>query len=183
MSDHAILVQNQVAAMDVGIYNRSAVSNTLDFDNGNIFRLDTCSSATGESEVWAISASGSETSRHGLWMAASPEVPITTDDTLEYRGLNQDPRRFYNIHTKVFDAFKPQIGDIITLSADAFGDTTPLAYANSGSTSYLLHWNAALLGSGSNLGFRRLATTYLSVGTGAIDNQRVTAYKLVCEGN
>jgi hypothetical protein len=102
------------------------------------------------------------------------------DGSLKYRGLNSDPRKFYNSGCTVFSAFKPQPGDIITLSADAFTGTAN-TYANASDSIYTLYWSATR--SASALSFKKMATTYISIGSGAMDNQRVTAYKLVCLGN
>ena len=112
---------------------------------------------------------------NGLWMAATPEVPITWDGTLAYKGLNQDPRRFYNKGAYVFDAFKLVPGDIITVTADNLDSSSVNTYANSSTGVYTLAWSAST--SASSLNLRYLKTTYISIGSGAIDNQRKTAYK------
>jgi hypothetical protein len=180
MTLHAVLLQNKVAAADMGSLNRSAVAGSaVDIDNGNVFRLDSQSTTSGESEVWAVTATGSGLG--DLWMAASPEVVVTVSGTKQYRGIDPDPQDFYNVGAKVFDAFKPQKGDILTLTAEAFTGTAASAFANSGSSVYTLHWAAAQV-SGA-LSFRYLATTYISKADGSIDDQRVTAYKMECINN
>jgi hypothetical protein len=177
MADHGILIQNKVAAFDVGSYNRSVVAGSaVDIDNGNVFRLDSQSSTAGQTEVWAVTApTTSGSTMNGLWMAATPEVPITWDGTLAYKGLNQDPRRFYNKGAYVFDAFKLVPGDIITVTADNLDSSSVNTYANSSTGVYTLAWSAST--SASSLNLRYLKTTYISIGSGAIDNQRKTAYK------
>lgn len=179
MTTHAVLIQNMVAAKSVDSYNRSAIAGSaVNLDNGNVFRLDSQSSTSGEAEVWVVTAptlSGS--TMNGLWMAASPDNVVTTiDGSLSYRGLNQDPRNFYNAGAKVFDAFKPQVGDVITLTADAFDSATAQAYANSSTGVYTLAWGASVVA--SSLSLRYLATTYISIGSGAMDNQRVASFKM-----
>lgn len=180
MTTHAILVQNRVAAMNVDAYNRSAIAGSaVDLDNGNVFRLDTQSSTAGQSEVWVVTApTASGSTLNNLWMAYSPEVVVTN---AQYKGLDPDPRNFYNAGAKVFDAFKPQVGDIITLTGDALTGTAELAYANSTSGAYTFTWGAAVVA--SSLSLQYLATTYVSIGTGAMDNQRVAAYKFVVVAN
>jgi len=185
-----ILLQKSCVANDVVAYNRYAVTaSSVDIDNGNVFRLDTqnvynSSGSSGYSEVWDVTApAASGSNMDGLWMANEDSKNITVSGDLQYAGLNDDPRNFYNIGGNVFSAFKPQAGDIIELSADNFVNTfSSNTYANSGSSVYTLYWenNAA---SGSQMSWQYLATTYFSIGTGAIDNQRVTAYKLVCVDN
>lgn len=177
---HAVIIANKIAAENVGSYNRSAIAGSaVDLDNGNVFLLNSQSATSGESEVWSVSATGSGVS--GLWMAYSPEVVITVSGTKQYRGIDPDPQDFYNVGGKVFDAFKPQVGDVITLTGDAFTGTAGLAYANSGSSVYTLNWSSTQV-SGA-MCWRYLGTTYISKGSGAIDNQRVTAYKMECIAN
>ena len=180
-----ILLQKSCVANDVVAYNRYAVGDD-DIDNGNVFRLDTqnaanSSGSSGYSEVWDVLQSAAEGSTlDSLWMANQESPNMTVDGSYKYRGMNDDPRNFYNIAGDVFSAFKPQVGDVIELSADNFVNTFDSnVYANSGSSIYTLKWGNSA-GSGSQMSWQYLATTYFSIGTGAIDNQRVTAYKLVC---
>jgi len=185
-----ILLQKSCAANDVVAYNRYAITaSSVDIDNGNVFRLDTqnmwnSSGSSGYSEVWDVSApSPSGSNMDGLWMASEENCNTTVSGTYQYKGLNDDPRNFYNIGGNVFSAFKPQVGDVIELSADCFVNTfSSHTHANSGSNVYTLYWDSAV-GSGSRMSFLYLATTYFSIGTGAINNQRVDAYKLVCVDN
>jgi len=83
----------------------------------------------------------------GVWMAYSPEiVTVVTASGKKYKGLTPDPREFTNISGEVFDAFKPQVGDIITITADGIGTTAigsnTFAVAKDGQ--YKLDWAAAL---------------------------------------
>ena len=170
---HAVIIQNQVAAMNVGAYNRS-VSGSNAIDNGNVFWLQAQGTSGSASEVWTV-VTPATGSLAGLWMAASPEVPITVDGALVYRGLNSDPRNFYNVAGTPFDAFKPQVGDVITLTADALDSATAAAFAYATNGSVKLTWGSAVAANALNL--RYLATKYISIGSGAIDSQRVTAFK------
>lgn len=174
---HAVLIKNSVAAADNRALNRSAFSGSAvtDIDNGNVFNLNSQGTAGSALEVWLVTmpVSGSV---GGLWMAASPMIPITVDGTLIYKGLNSDPRNFYNVGGKVFDAFKPQIGDVITLTADALDSGTAQAYANATAQSFKLTWAAAPVAT-TTFGLRYIATTYVSIGSGDIDSQRVASFK------
>ena len=171
---HAVLIQNQVAAKDISAYNRSVVSGSDAVDNGNVFWLQAQGSSGSASEVWTV-VTPATGSLIGLWMAASPEVPITVDGALVYKGLNSDPRNFYNVGGTPFDAFKPVAGDVITLTADALDSATAAAFAGATNGSGKLTWAATIAANAFTL--RYLATTYISIGSGAIDNQRVTAFK------
>ena len=171
---HAVLIKNQTASMDIASYNRSVVSGSDAVDNGNVFWLDQQGTTGSAAEVWLVETPLTG-SLIGLWMAASPEVPITVDGTLIYQGLNSDPRNFYNVGGVVFDAFKPVRGDVITLTADALDSATAAAYANASTAKGTLTWGATI--SADALCLRYLATTYISIGSGNIDDQRVTAFK------
>jgi hypothetical protein len=174
---YTVVIPNKVAATNVDIYNRSVKSGSA-LENGTVFVLNGQSSTSGEGEVWDVTwpTTGSLV---GLWMAMSPEiVTITAADGTEYKGINADPRNFSNPASKVFDAIQLQEGDILTITADGFTG----AYA-SGSThataafqEWKLQWRA--FGADDALTLKYLGTTYVSIGTGNIDNQRVTAYKM-----
>lgn len=170
---HTILVQNQVAAMNVDSYNRSVISGS-DIDNGWGFMLSSKSSTSGEAEVWNATWTTSG-SLSGLWMAASPEVVLTDG---KYKGIDPNPQNFYNIAGDVFDAFKPQVGDIITLTADAFNSSTPSTYAYVAPESHKFIWNTVLP---TGLALKYLNTTYVSLGASGstITSGRVTAFQ--CE--
>jgi hypothetical protein len=80
----------------------------------------------------------------GMWMAYSPEVVTVVSGSLKYKGLNNDPREFTNLSGEVFSAFKPQVGDIITLTAEAItGDKSTNTYAVAANGAYTLAWAAA----------------------------------------
>lgn len=188
MTTHAVLIKRAVAAQDVNSYNRYAMAgSSVDLDNGNVFRLDTENTAgtTGYSEVWDVTApslSGSTLS--GLWMAGRNSVNLTIDGTLQYAGLNDDPAKNYSPGAMVFDAYKPQVGDVISLTAAAFTNTrTAETFANAADGVYTLTWGSTQ--TASALSYKLIsATDYISVGNGTPGStQRTTAYKLVCIAN
>lgn len=186
MADHAVLLQKSCASFDVGSYNRYAMAGSaVDIDNGNVFRLDTQNNAatSGYSEVWDVSApSLSGSTLNNLWMANTDGVNLLADGSLQYKGLSDDPRKFYNVGSKVFDAFKPQVGDIIEVTAEALTSAIGAnTYLNAADAVYTLTPGTSQ--TESALSFKLLATTYFSIGTGAIATGRVTAYKLVCLAN
>jgi len=189
MTDHCVLIKNAVAATDISSYNRYAVSGstaiTVDLDNGNVFQLATqnVTVASGYSEVWdvQIPQTGSLVS---LWMACSQKANITTDGSLKYSGLNDDPRYFVNSGCTVFDAFKPMVGDIITITKEGFtggAAITSETWINAADGYFTL--TPGSVPTDDTLSLKLLATTYISIGSGAVDNQRVTAYKFVVTSN
>jgi hypothetical protein len=181
---YCVLVKNKVAANNVDAWNRPAIAGSaVDISNGNVFRLDTTWTTGSGTEVWTVTAptlSGS--TMNSLWMAGEPDTVVTTiSGDYEYKGLNQDPRNFYNKGGKVFSAFKPQVGDIITITSDGFTGTAALAYANSSDGVYTFATSASVVA--SSLTLKYLATTFIPIATGAINNQRVTAYRYTVIAN
>jgi len=172
---HAVAVLNKVAAQDIDAYNRTAVSATA-LDNGWVFELLTKSATTGEGEVWTATQTGGTITN--MWMAYSPEIVTLVSGSNKFKGIDNDPRNFYHIVGDMIDAFRPVVGDIITLTADALDSGTPQAYATCVSGNWKLIW----AGSGVNgLTLKYLETTYISLPqAGAIsETQRVTAFKFV----
>ena len=117
-----VVIKRRVAAHNIDALNRAVVA-TEDLENGSVFTLEGRSDVEGEGEVWkAVKPTGAI---KGLWMAKSSEVTITTigegDYALQMKGIVEDPRMFTNVKGLVFDAFKPQVGDIIEMT---LGDDT-----------------------------------------------------------
>lgn len=180
MAYHSVLIPSAIAAMNIDSLNRSVMSGSVAYDNGNIFSMGAEYTSGSLTEVFAISTPTAG-SGAGLWMAYSGDEIVVTN--AQYKGLDPDPRNFFNAAGKVFSAFKPQIGDIIVLTAPAFLNTfTAPGHTHAAPTaySYLLNWEPAAATSG--LCYKYIGTTYISLATGAIDNQRVAAYKLECIG-
>jgi hypothetical protein len=178
---YGICILDRVVAKNIDSLNRSAVSAT-NIDNGWVVVLDTKSTAAGQSEVWTatLPATGS---LKNLWMAYTPEIVATTSGSYIYRGIDPDPRNFTNLATYIFDVFKPQVHDIITLTGDCLAGTkgsNAFVNATDSTGGYKLYWGATQ--TSSVLSLHLLATTYISIGSGAIDNQRVTAYQFEVVG-
>lgn len=81
----------------------------------------------------------------GLYMAYSPEiVSVVTASGKVYKGIDPDPRDFTNLSGKVFDAFKPMVGDILTITADGITGTIGTnTYAVATNAQYALSWAAS----------------------------------------
>jgi hypothetical protein len=178
---HAVLVQTKVAAKDIDSFNRPAIG-SVELDNGNVIVLATEDTAGtyGQMEVWDATRPATAT-LSGCWMVYEPEVVLTVSGTKQYKGIDPDPQDFSIPAGQVFTAFKPRLGDIILLTGDGFdtGSGAASAFANAADSSYKLTWASSV---GAGLAFKYIATSYISIGSGAIDNQRVVAYKLQCVG-
>lgn len=174
---HGVLIPEAIAATNIDSYNRSVISSASSIDNGMIFNCTTKAWTSGSgAEVFNITApaTGSLT---GLWMAYSGDEIVLTDS--KYKGLDPDPRNFYNAAGKVFSAYKIQVGDIILVTADALQGTVASAYAEASNGKMQLVWAATTAGTGTVV-YKLLATKYISLATGGINSQRVTAYELEC---
>jgi len=165
--------------MDISAKNRSAYY-TQNLDNGNVFKLDSIYSSTG-CEVWTATLSNGSSA--DLWMAYSPDVNTLESGTKKFRGLTIDPQDFYISACTVFDAFRPEPGDIITLTADAFTATRSTeTYANSADNSAELVW--ASTKSASALSLKIIDITTVSLPDGSLgDDQALTAYKMLVVAN
>jgi hypothetical protein len=180
---NAMCVPVRVMASDIDTFNRSAVSATTDLDNGLVFQLLTqdTTAANGEKEVWfATVPTTANGGLKNLWMSWSPEVVEVVSGSNHFKGIDNDPQHFTNIEGEVFDAFMPQVGDLITLTADALGGTKASAsYVQVDATNnvYKLTWNTT--GTLAGLSLKYVETTSISKGTaGAIsETQSVVAYK------
>jgi hypothetical protein len=172
---HGVLIPEQIAAINIDSLNRSVFTSSASaIDNGFVFTCTTKVNTSGSgAEVFNI-ATPSSGSLGGLWMAYSGDEIVVTES--KYKGLDPDPRNFYNATSKVFSAYRPQVGDIILLTGAAI-DGTVNSYAVATASTYMLTWGANSI---DGLSYKLLGTKYISIGTGAIDSQRVTAYELEC---
>jgi len=164
-------VINPVAVMATQIdsLNRSCVSATA-VEQGGPVNLLALSTTAGESEVWTASIPATSYLDQ-IWMAYDPELVWTGS----YRGLNPDVRDYVITATRIFSAFKLMIGDLILMSADAFSAAKSTdTFANATNSNAQFVWGAAQSNDCICLKYR--ATKYFSIGTGAMDDQRFTAY-------
>lgn len=178
---NAVLEQTLTAATNVNIYNGSFIYEDADLQNGSVF-------AKGDEyseQVYEIAAPA-EGNLKGLWMASSPIDTVLTDATgNQYKPGILDPRAFTNPKGLVFSAFKPQVGDIITISADgiegAYNEGTTL-YVNAANGVFKLAFGNTQ--TENALSFKIIKPTYISVASAnAIGSQRIVAYKLECVAN
>jgi len=177
---YSVLIPEAIAAMNIDSLNRHVIdygASASAIENGNIFQLATKHTSGSLTEVWEL-AQPSAGSPTNCWMAYSgDEIPVTAS---KYKGLDPDPRSFRSEANKVFSAYKPQVGDIILLTADAFSNSfSSHTHAHAVISSFKLTWDVND-GGLTGLTYKYLATKYISIATGGIDNQRVTAYELEC---
>lgn len=177
---HAILVPNKLMAQNIDSLSRAALG-ADDLDNGWLVSLPTRNTAAtrGYEEVWDAGKPATATLAK-MWMVYEPEIPTLISATgYKFKGIDVDPRNFYTVAGDVVSVYKPQIGDIITLTSDALatGSGAGAAFAVAVDSAYKLTWAAAVI---SGLSYQYLETTYISLADGSIGTQRVTAYKFAC---
>jgi hypothetical protein len=181
MATHAVLIPESIRAMNIDSLNRSVIdygASASSIDNGNVFLIDDKHTSGSLTEVFDIKQPTAGSPTH-IWMAYSGDEVVLTDS--KYKGLDPDPRNFYNPANYVFSAFKVEVGDIILRTADAFSNTfSSHTYAVPQADSFKLLWTNGEAGSGRC--FKYHDTKYISLHTSSstIDAQRVTAYELEC---
>lgn len=172
----SVIVQSKVVAQNIDSLNRTAVA-AADLENGNLVILATrnTSATRGQEEVWDATCPATATLAK-CWMVYEPEVVTLISGTKSFKGIDSDPQDFYLPTGEFFSVFKPQVGDILLLTADAFSNSrTAEGFAVAADASYELAWNSVAI---SGLSLKYLSTEYISLGSGAIDSQRVTAYSM-----
>ena len=177
----AILIPTLTAAKNVDTYNASFVSEA-DLDNGNVFSKGELSTEASESQVYQA-VTPTTGSLSGLWMAFTAEDVVLTDELgNQFKIGNLDPRAFTNKAGTVFSGFKPQVGDLVLLSADGIeGEASSNDYVVAQDSKSTLKFNTAAI---EGLSFKIVETKYISVASAnAIGSQRVTAYLLECVAN
>lgn len=171
---HNILIQRAVAAKNVDSLNRSAVHATEAFDNGNVLSLGAISTTDGEGEVFSAAVPATATLA-ALWMVYTPEVVTTVSGTKKFKGIDIDPQDFEVPALSVMDVFKPQIGDILTMTADGLAGTQSTnTFVVATDASKKLTWASAAI---SGLSLKLLGADYISLPSGTIGTQRVAAFK------
>lgn len=173
----SILIPTLTTAKNVDALNRSFIGE-VDLDNGNVFGKGELSANANESQVYEATT---PTALTGLWMAYSPEDVVLTDGLgNQFKVGTLDPRAFTNTAGVVFSGFKPQVGDLLLISADGI-EGEAAAYAVATTESNKLKFSGSAV---EGLSFKVVETTYISVASANnIGSQRVTAYLLECVAN
>ena len=177
MTVHGILLPEQIAAQNIDSYTRSAVS-AASVDNGNIVMLTTYGVLAANKEVFTAVAPSTGNGLTGVWMVYEPELVWTGS----YRGLDPDVRNFYTVATRVFSVFSPQLGDLLRMTADNLVTGTGAALGSfaiaTNSTGGLKPvWTSGWTSGTAVFAMKCTSiTSYISIGTGAIDSQRIASY-------
>ena len=172
---NSVMIPNALAATNIDSYNRTGVS-ALTLYNGNMVILSAYGAASGEAEAFTAIAPSTSNGLKDVWMVYDPELVWTGS----YRGLDPDIRNFSVAAGNVFSMFRPQVGDIFTITEDGLATGTGPAgtathiKATDGS-GVKPEWVNAV--STTVFCAKYIALSYISIGTGAMDNQRVTAYQ------
>jgi hypothetical protein len=166
-----VVIKRRVAAHNIDALNRAVVA-TVDLENGSIFTLSARSENEAEGEVWK--ATEPTVGAKNVWMAKSSEVTITTigadtgADVLQMKGIVEDPRMFTNVKGLVFDAFKPQVADIIEMTLG--DDEKEYLVADA---SYTLKADTA---AGDGFAMHKVGTSILHIGSAKLVKTPVKTY-------
>jgi hypothetical protein len=172
-----ILQPNAIAATNIDSLNRSIVE-AAELQNGYVVVMGAKSTTAGLSEVFEVSQPVAALSN--LWMVyAGEDVVVTTSGNSKYKGLDPDPRNFVVPANTVVSAYKPQLGDIITVTADALtGTQSSNTFVVAANATYKLTWAGSAV---SGLTYKLLKETYVSIADGSIGGiQRVDAFQFEC---
>jgi len=180
MTTYTILVPQKIAANNTDSYVRPVVSASA-MSNGMVFSLNAKSGETGYEEVW-VNTWPKSGSLNNLWMKYEPEVPFVTSGVNVIKGIGT-VRDFYTSACTVFSAYKPQKGDIILVTSEAFTSGT-VPTAGQFATAVADAWTLTAAGTtaaSDTLAYRYLGTEKIPYGSGsAIGVQYITAYQLEC---
>jgi hypothetical protein len=178
MTAHGVVRFDKPQFTDLDSLNRVGVCATA-LDNGWVAQLlSQGTAASGQTEVWTATVPTSANSGlKNLWMAASPEIVLTTVGNNSYKGLDADPQNFSNVVGQMIDFVRLEIGDILTMTAECFTNAQN-TYAVATNNDWTLNFSGSNPGTGLTLKY--LATTFISKGVlGAVsETQQVTAYKM-----
>lgn len=114
-------------SQNVDSLNRTAVSTTTVY-NGSLVTLAEMNTgaAAGMNYVFpATLTAATDGNVANVWMVRAPEVPMDVCG-----NLYDDPRAFSVEAGRPFDVIRPEVGDIVKLSAAAFGANTQPSTAN-----------------------------------------------------
>lgn len=162
MADHIIVNLDKVLASYNG--NIESVVHTADLDNGSFIHLGALVDGERELRQVVIPSTTSITSEE-LLMVASPEVMYESGKSL---------KDFYNPANKPARAYHLSVGDIITLSDDAFTGATVL-------NQYVIPANATtkLAPAADLIGGTRFAAKVIAKGTIGFNRVAATTIQVV----
>lgn len=182
-----VLVQTHVMAMDVDALNRVGVYADADVDNGTALVCGVQSSDAKQKYVFEVEPATAVAK--DLWLAYSPEVVTTVDGSLEFKGLNADPRSYTNVKGIPFDMFKPVAGvDLIQVTKEFFAEgfdpdavdgAKYVEIQSDGSFKAVADATADFEG----LQFKVFAKEPIIIANGAIGGEAVDAWILECTNN
>lgn len=181
MAYHGVLIPRAIASTNVDAWNRSVVS-ASDLDNGYVVKLTGRSTSAGYEEVFTAVVPSSSNGLANLWMIYSGDGTVITNSL--YRGIDPDIRNFYTAAGKVVRAFKPKVGDIVRLSAEALAgtysaSTSKFVNATDSTGGFKLVWGTSQTASVTSFAF--LGEAYLSITDGTLGStQRMTMYDFEC---
>jgi hypothetical protein len=173
------MIPSKVAALNIDSYVRSAVCAAA-LDNGNLVSLygGQVTATAGQPEVWTAGQPATGVGLTHLWMVGEPEIVTVVSGNNKFRGIDYDPRNFYNAIGDVMTVFKLSVGDIFKITADGLsGSSSTGNFIVAANGAYLWTWAASTAAGSACTAQLVNATDYISIPDGSIGTQRVLAYK------
>lgn len=170
------VLRSAVSAHTDQALNRRGIYASANLDNGSVMQLLTQSTDADKSRVWVATAPATGAGLQNLWMASTDGVVSVISNGKTYRGLSNDfISDFTNVAGEIIDFFKPQVGDIVEMTAESLGGTKGAnTFVVATDAEVKLQWGA---GAVSGLSLKLIGESFVSKGTGAIASQRVLTYK------
>lgn len=174
---YAILQPLSVAAKNIDSYNINVINKDDDMPNGAIITKGALSTDADKTEVYTAVKPTSATLANAYMVYNPEDVIVAAADGTQYKVGDLNPNAYTNVKGVVCNAFKLEVGDKILISADGITGTEA-DYAVAANGAYTLNFASAAGASG--LALKKLAKTYMSVGS-KFGSQRIVAYEFEVE--
>ena len=177
---NSIFDPSLVAAKNIDALNKTCVSSSTLY-NGNIITLGALSTTRQQGDVFTAGTPATATLLTALFaIVSNPILVETTQGTLVYRGLNDDPRNYQINIGELFNVIIPKKGDEFKISVDGVTGTYNASTAQylvpANGTSVLTWAGSATLSSVAVAFLCTNASDFISVG----NVPRVNAYRMLC---
>jgi hypothetical protein len=176
MGTKSVLIAGAIQATNVDSLVKNARLGS-DIENGNVISLSALSDVSGENEVYVGATPATASLATAIYYMVNEPINVITDD--KYAGLNDDPTNFDIKAGKVFNCYKPKVGDEIILSVDGIaGSKSSNTFVVPANNTGKLTWAADA--TATSLGYELLETTHIEIPAATFYDRRKTAYKFRC---
>jgi len=176
MANKSVLVAGQIMAHNVDSLIKNAKYASGAVENGHVVTLGDLSSTAGEEEVYVAALPATAGLATDVFYMVNEPVIVMTEG---YKGLNDNPQNFEVEAGKVFNAFRPQIGDEVVITEAGLGGTKSTnTYIVPANATGKLTWAADA--DGVSTAFKLVETTSVEIPSANFWNSKAVAYKFQC---